>query len=146
MNGIDDHRLCKHHNVKVRSHPGGTTRDIADHVKPVARRKPDMVIIHCGTNEFTNDFDTTKHLEEVAEILKEESPHSKIVMSAAMMRSDGQGMEKKIDELRCKVKAVCVEQRLDFFNNSNVDNSCLGQNGLHLNLMGNTAFTKLFRK
>ena len=140
LNGIDDRGLCKHHNVKVRPHPGATTRDIADHVKPVARRKPDMVIIHCGTNDFTNDVDTTKHLKEVVQILKEETPHSKIVMSAAIMRRDRQGMKKKIDELNCKIKAVCVEQRLDFFNDSNVDNSCLGQKGLHLNLRGNAAF------
>ena len=63
LNGIDNRGLCKHHNVKVRPHPGVTTRDIADHVKPVARRKPDMVIIHCGTNDLTNDIDTTKHLK-----------------------------------------------------------------------------------
>ena len=63
-------------------------------------------------------------------------------MSAAIMRRDRQGMKKKIDELNCKIKAVCVEQRLDFFNNSNVDNSCLGQKGLHLNLRGNAAFAK----
>ena len=106
LNGIDDRGLCKHHNVKVRPHPGTTTRDIADHVKPVARRKPDMVIIHCGTNDLTNDVDTTKHLKEVVQILKEETPHSKIVMSAAIMRRDRQGMKKKIDELKVTVN-VC---------------------------------------
>eukprot|EP00112_Aurelia_sp_Birch-Aquarium-sp1_P005695 Seg1646.15 transcript_id=Seg1646.15/GoldUCD/mRNA.D3Y31 product="hypothetical protein" protein_id=Seg1646.15/GoldUCD/D3Y31 len=132
LNGIDDRGLCKHHNVNVRQ--GATSRDIADHVKPVARRKPDMVIIHLGTNDLTNDVDTTKHLKEVVQILKEETPHSKIVMLAAIMRRDRQGMTKKIEELNCKIKAVCVEQRLDFFNNSYVDNSCLGQKGLHLNL------------
>ena len=142
LNGIDDRGLCKHHNVKVRPHPGATTRDIADHVKPVARRKPDMVIIHCGTNDLTSDVDTTKHLKEVVRILKEETPHSKIVMSAAIMRRDRQGMKKKIDDLSCKIKAVCVEQRLDLFSNSNVENCCLGRKGLHLNLRGNAVFAK----
>ena len=81
LNGIDDRGLCKHHNVKVRPHLGATTRDIADHVKPVARRKPDMVIIHCGTNDLTNDVDTTKHLKEVVQILQEETPHSNFYVS-----------------------------------------------------------------
>ena len=104
LNGIDDRGLCKHHHVKVPLHPGATTRDIADHVKPVARRKPDVVIIHCGTNDLTNNVDTTKHLKEVVQILKEESPHSKIVMSAAIMRRDRQGMKEKSTNLTVKSK------------------------------------------
>ena len=37
--------------MKVRSHPGATTEDIVDYVKPIAHKKPKMLVIHTGTNE-----------------------------------------------------------------------------------------------
>ena len=36
--------------MKVRSHPGATTEDIVDYVKPIARKKTKMSVIHTGTN------------------------------------------------------------------------------------------------
>ena len=36
--------------MKVRSHPGATTEDIVDYVKPIAHKKPKMSVIHTGTN------------------------------------------------------------------------------------------------
>ena len=36
-------------NVRVRSHPGTTTEDLVDYVKPVARKKTKMLVIHVGT-------------------------------------------------------------------------------------------------
>ena len=51
-------------------------------------------------------------------------------------------MKKKIEELNRKIKTVCANERLDSFDNSNVDNSCLAQKGLHLNHRGNVALKK----
>ena len=36
--------------VKVRSYPGATSKELIDFCKPIARRQPDMIIIHIGTN------------------------------------------------------------------------------------------------
>ena len=47
-------------NVKVRSHPGATTEDLVDYVKPIARKKPKMLIIHTGTNDLPDDMNTIK--------------------------------------------------------------------------------------
>ena len=61
LNGISKNGLSKNakkHNVKVRAHPGATSRDLIDHIKPVARRKPNLVVIHVGTNDITNNVDT----------------------------------------------------------------------------------------
>ena len=63
LNGINKKGLSKkRHIVKVRSHPGATSEDLVDHIKPVARRKPDMVILHVGTNDISNDVKTLDKL------------------------------------------------------------------------------------
>ena len=142
LNGIEERGLSKHHNVKVRPHPGATTRDIIDHVKPVARKRPDMLLIHCRTNDITNNIDTSKHLKEIVSTVREITPQTKIVLSAATIRRDRHGMEKKTQELNCKIKAISVEDRLEFLNNDNIDDPCLGIKGLHLNVRGKAVFAK----
>ena len=46
----------------MRPHPGATTIDICDYIKPELRQKPDVVIVHCGTNDIPNDINTDKKL------------------------------------------------------------------------------------
>ena len=36
--------------IKMRPHPGATTIDICDYIKPELRQKPEVVIVHCGKN------------------------------------------------------------------------------------------------
>ena len=36
----------KKNNVKVITHPGYTTEDMLDYIKPTAQRKPDTLVIH----------------------------------------------------------------------------------------------------
>ena len=53
INGIEEKGLSKKHNVRLRKFPGDSTEDLLDHVKPVARKKPDLIVIHFGTNDTT---------------------------------------------------------------------------------------------
>ena len=49
LNGINENCLSKNakkHNVKVRSHPGATSRDLIDHIKLVTQCKPNLVVVH----------------------------------------------------------------------------------------------------
>ena len=46
--------------VKMRPHPGATTVDICDYIKPELRHKSDVIIIHCGTNDIENEINTVK--------------------------------------------------------------------------------------
>ena len=46
--------------TNIRTNPGCTTEDIADYIKPIIRRKPDIILIHIGTNDLTNSVTTMK--------------------------------------------------------------------------------------
>ena len=44
--------------TKIRTNPGYTTEDMADHIKPIIRRKPDIILVHIGPNDLTNSVNT----------------------------------------------------------------------------------------
>ena len=58
-------------NVKVITHPGSTTEDMLDYIKPIARRKPDTLIIHAGTNDLTNGVNTMKKVRKLVKVVSE---------------------------------------------------------------------------
>ena len=68
----------KKNNVKVVTHPGSTTKDMPDYIKPIARRKPDTLIIHTGTNDPTNGVNTMKKVRNVVKVVREIDASEKI--------------------------------------------------------------------
>ena len=48
----------KRHIVKVRLHAGAISEDLEDLIKPGARGKPGVIVLHIGTNDITNDLKT----------------------------------------------------------------------------------------
>ena len=57
--------------VNVKFYLSATTGDITDHLRPAMRKKPDAIIIHTGTNDLTNDVNTTKHVRSIKKIIEE---------------------------------------------------------------------------
>ena len=39
--------------ANIRTNPGCTAEDVADYIKPIIRRKPDIILVHTGTNDLT---------------------------------------------------------------------------------------------
>ena len=52
--------LSESNNIKIRKHSGASTLDMIDHIKPEARSKPDILLIHSCTNDFTKGVNTMK--------------------------------------------------------------------------------------
>ena len=136
VNGIKDRGLSKQHNVKVRAQPGATTQDMEDHIKPLLRKEPDMVILHCGTNDLTNEVDTISHLDAMVKYTRKESPSTEIVVSNIVTRRDKDGIHQKVTDLNSRVKDFCRNNQLKVIDNSNLDITCLSQKKLHLNRKG----------
>ena len=148
LNGILDEGLQKDHNVQVKRHPGATTRDIVDYVRPVIRKKPDCIIIHAGTDDLTSQekTDTINNFREIIEETKRESPDTSIVLSTAVMRKDKQAMDKKVSVLALnrEIREFANTMKISVIDNSNLDVSCFSRKKLHLNEKGNAYFTRNF--
>ena len=74
--------------MKIRPHPGATTVDMIDYIKPELRHKPDIIILHCGTNGITNDVNTVKKMRKLVKEIEENDGSTDIVISGLIKRFD----------------------------------------------------------
>ena len=118
--------------------------DIADHIKHDTRRKPDLLIIHAGTNDLTRGINTIKVMRKTFTVVKKESPETQIAISTLITRYDKPGMDKKVQEINRKITVLCIEEKVEIIDNSNLDDHCLGRGKLHLNRKGNAFLAKNF--
>ena len=54
LQGVNEKRMSRKLNVKVRPHPGASIRDLYDHLNALLRKKPKYLILHVGTNDAAN--------------------------------------------------------------------------------------------
>ena len=66
-------------------------------------------------------------------------------LSIIIHRSD-YDFEDKLNETNRKLEYVCKGKDMIFINSSNIDNSCLNRNKLHLNKSGTSPLIKDFSK
>ena len=112
--------------IKVITHPGFTSADMLDYIKPIPRRKPDTLIIHTGTNDLTNGVNTIKKVRKLVEIVREidESEKSKIGFSSVIYRKD-EDLEDERNEVNIKLKKDCEGKGFVFIENANISESGL---------------------
>ena len=129
--------ISKNDQVQVKAHPGATTNDIIDYIKPTIRQKPDIVIVHSGTNDLTKDVNTMNRVCKVVAAVKEIDTEGKIKLgfSGIVVRGD----------INKEEGTVSTNNRPEKYCNSNIDASCLNKSKLHLNRKGTSYLAKNFR-
>ena len=55
----------------MRPHPGVTNVDTCDYIKPDLSDKPDVKIIHCGTNDIENEINILKKIKKLVKKIDE---------------------------------------------------------------------------
>ena len=136
INGIEEKGLSKKHNVRLRKCPGDSTEDLLDHVKPVARKKPDLIVIHFGTNDTTSGKDTKENVQKAIDTIKEESPSTEIAISLCTIRKDRHGIGRKMESSNKILRDAASRNNTYVIDNKSIDESCLGMKRLHLNRKG----------
>ena len=123
--------------LKVRSHPGVTTDDFIDYFRPTVQKKPNLIIIHTGTNDIRKVISSMKEYNTDDNI--------KITLSSIIHGSD-HDCEDKINETNRKLENLCKGKGMIFINNSNIDSTCLHRSKLHLNKSEISLLVKNFSK
>ena len=82
MNGRE---VSRDDSVKIRCHPGATTDDIIDYIRPTVRKKPDMIIIHTGTNDIQNKVNTFQKVRKVITTIKEIDVNNEIQIAFSIV-------------------------------------------------------------
>ena len=146
LNNIEGHGISKHGNVRVSSFSGATSDHLKHHIMPtINSNPPDMIIMHIGSNDLTKGGDTTANIQWIINKVRKCASHTKIVLSSLIMRRDKTNIEKHANELNVKLKQLCDENLIDFIDNSNIDESCLGKKKLHPNKKGKAFLANNFK-
>ena len=138
LNGIDgDGVSTKKFCTVVKSFGGSTSRDMIDYVKPAARKKPDKMIIHVGTNDISKSIqNTSENLDLVINAIHELSPATQVFFSELCIRNDLQGSFSKVKQKNEHLRKFCHDRNIGLICNENIDNSCLAKKKLHMNQKG----------
>ena len=137
LQGINEQKL-ERYNTKVRSFPGSTIDDLYDYCKPLLKKKPANIIIHCGTNDAHKKTagEIINELKNLKIHIEENSPGSNVYFSSPILRDDNVNLNKKLQEV-----SLYLEQNFKLLVTSrNIDRTCLGKRGLHLNPKGSGRF------
>ena len=145
LNAINENGLNskeRNRKVKVRRWPGGSVEDMCDLVKPALRNNPNEIIIHAGSNDMPKPSNVMRDFKTLTNFVKEHSPDVKLTISSIMVRNDFNGIHNKINEINAKLRNYCDQNDLGFIDNSNIDESFLGQYKLHMSKAGTSMLAK----
>lgn len=144
LNNIESNGISNKGNVKVLGIPGSTSLDMKDYANPLINRKKDILIFNIGTNDLTNNIDTIPNLQTIVNRIKKKSAFTKIAFSSLITRKDYRNGESDVTDLNDKLVKFCEENHVDYIDNNNIDDSCLGRKGLHPNKKGKSYLAKNF--
>ena len=138
INGITPVRLSskRKHRFRIKPYGGAVSEELVDHIRPTLRRTPDVIAIHIGTNNITNDACSSIqiNLGKVSELATEPSPSSKIVLSYIILQNDNE-----------IIKQFCITNKLYLINNSHIKYQKLyGKKKLHLKDAGKSLLANNF--
>ena len=92
--------------VNVMKHPGSTTDDMVDYVRPVTRKKPDVIIMHVGTNDLTKGVNTMSKVRKIVSAIQEvdSTRNIKLGFFNIVQRAD-KDYSKEIKDINTRLKS-----------------------------------------
>ena len=91
--------------ANIRKNPCCTTKDIVDYIKPIIRRKIDIILVHTGMNDLTNNVYTMSKVRKIVKSVEEMDGNKnvKLGFSSIIVRKH-RDVEKEIKETNTKLK------------------------------------------
>ena len=148
INNVTGTGISRDHAVKIRPHHETTSIDVRDYIKSKLRHRPDVIILHYGTNNISNEIKTLKKLKKLLKDIEGYNIHKKpqVVISSLIQRYDQDMMNEDIKSINEKSQSLCTPKGLSFIDSSNIDKSCLNRTKLHLNRRGSSFLANKFKK
>ena len=88
--------------------PGDSSKDLVDHVKPIVRKKPYLILVHFGTNDVTNGINMEEEMQKAIDHMRKESPETDIVISLCTRRKDKPCLNNKLNKCSETLREICV--------------------------------------
>ena len=133
ISGIQENRL-KNYRAKVRPFSGAKTKDMYHYLKPLLMKKPTNIILQIGSNDSPYKLydKIANEMSALKSYINDVLPETKVFLSCPVIRTDNYNANKTLRNL----DAYLRNNISDIVINDNIDVSCLGKRGLHLNPKG----------
>lgn len=125
--------LSRTEKVKVHSFSGADSCDMVDFLKPILRKKPTKVILHCGTNDlgrYTAE-ETANNIKNLVNTVKSHG----IQCSVSELITRGGNLGKNVAEVNSKLKNL-LSKDVSIIEHDNINMEHLNGSKLHLNKRG----------
>ena len=108
--------------VSTQTYRGATIEDMKHHIRPSLARKPNEIILHVGTNDIANKEpeEIVNGIADIVNIIHEESPATKPVLSEIMLRTDKPSYKPVIGKINYQLQCYCQGHNLDLIQHSNL--------------------------
>ena len=123
-------------NIYVKSFSGATVEDMNSYVLPSKKHNPDIVILHCGTNDLRKPDHPKVIADNIVNLAESiNSENTNVVISSLIARRDE--LDRKRAEVNNYLRENCNDRNMAFIDNDNIGNRTnLNKSGLHLNITG----------
>ena len=137
--------LKEYFNV-VKSFPGATTQYMKDYIKPTISRKPDMVILHTGTNDLKSNQNPSDIANEIVNLAKNiKNSGTEVSISSLIPRGDR--LSEKGKKVNKELQEKCTAENFAFILHKNINSKLdLFLDTLHPNKKGQGILKGNFRK
>ena len=130
----------------AKSFPGATTQDMKDYIKPTISRKPDMVILHTGTNDLKSNQNPSDIANEIVNLGKN-IKNSGTEVSILALIPCGDRLSEKGKKVNKELQENCTAENFAFTLHKNVNSKLdLFPDKLHPNKKGQKILKGNFRK
>ena len=127
----------------VRSQSSATTQDMKDHVNPSRKYKPELYILHCGTNDLRTRKQPVEIANEIIELaLDLKTDENEVAVSSIVVRNDK--LDSKGKEVNDFLEIKSSQFNLGFIKHNNILKSHLNYSGLHLTPEGDELLSDNF--
>ena len=122
--------------ILVKPFPGARTKAMKHYVSPDLEKKPDLVILHTGTNDLKSDSSPEEIANEITSLaLSVKEKDHQIAVSGILPRGDR--FSKKAKDVNDCLEIQCKEHNIDVISHENINTrSHLIQDRLHPNRKG----------
>ena len=103
--------------ISITRHPGCSSEEVVDYVKPVGRKKLDTLLINLGTNDLVKSDKTMRKVRKWAGVIKElhYTENIQIVFSSIILRTD------KDFGNKIKLRSYCLGKGFVFVDNDSIN-------------------------
>ena len=122
----------------VRPFSGAKIEDMFDYILPVLRRRPDVVVLHIGTNDLGDRSLTSEEiiLQRLDELVKFLQDSGVIVIISFVIGRCDMCINSRIRNYNKLLLDYCARNSIIFIDNDNIDFMKISRDGVHLNAEG----------